>query len=102
MQTPIFASNHYIPLNPFSQPRNIKNKCLTETIQNKIQSYAVKSKGGYTFSKNSLKENEDSYFTIANFCGNQSLYFFGVMDGHGLNGKESSRYVMRKLPGIYL
>ena len=44
------------------------------------------------------KQNQDAHIEIEKFCGVDSIYFFGVYDGHGINGKKVSNFVKSKLP----
>ena len=50
-----------------------------------IKSYSIISVKG-----NQL-ENQDNYFFYENYFLIKNLYFFGVLDGHGKNGKEISK-----------
>jgi serine/threonine protein phosphatase PrpC len=37
---------------------------------------------------------------VKNFAGVEGLYFFGVCDGHGVNGHHVSDFVKKNLPKI--
>ena len=43
------------------------------------------------------KENQDSHTEIENFMNVPDLYFFGIYDGHGINGKKASGYIKTRL-----
>ena len=60
--------------------------------QNFIKSYNIISVKG-----NQL-ENQDNYFFYENYFLIKNLYFFGVLDGHGKNGKEISKYTSILFP----
>mmetsp|Transcript_14594 Transcript_14594/g.29370 ORF Transcript_14594/g.29370 Transcript_14594/m.29370 type:complete len:398 (+) Transcript_14594:278-1471(+) len=62
-----------------------------------VESYAAKSKVGLV-PMNPNKVNQDSHFELEAFAGDPSQYFFCVMDGHGLQGKEVSDMIRRRLP----
>jgi len=36
------------------------------------------------------KENQDAHFEVNDYLNVKDLYFFGVYDGHGLNGRKAS------------
>jgi len=63
----------------------------------KVKAYAVKSQMGKIITKPN-KPNQDSFFIIKNPMGIENGYLFGVMDGHGLFGKEASSLVKNRLP----
>ena len=44
------------------------------------------------------KTNQDAYTIISNFCCSQPSWFFGVFDGHGVNGHNVSNYIKAILP----
>jgi serine/threonine protein phosphatase PrpC len=44
------------------------------------------------------KENQDSSAVIETFMNVNDLYFFGVYDGHGMNGKKASQYIKTWVP----
>ena len=60
--------------------------------QNFIKSYNIISVKG-----NQL-DNQDNYFFYENYFLIKNLYFFGVLDGHGKNGKEISKYTSILFP----
>ncbi|KAI3855987.1 hypothetical protein MKX03_016908 [Papaver bracteatum] len=43
------------------------------------------------------KENQDSYVVKTGIQGNPNLHFFGVFDGHGQYGTQSSNFVKERL-----
>ena len=45
-----------------------------------------------------VKTNQDSFFIIDNFLGNENDFFLGVCDGHGDCGESLSNFVSEKLP----
>eukprot|EP00826_Nyctotherus_ovalis_P035083 TRINITY_DN2979_c0_g2_i5.p1 TRINITY_DN2979_c0_g2~~TRINITY_DN2979_c0_g2_i5.p1 ORF type:complete len:458 (+),score=116.29 TRINITY_DN2979_c0_g2_i5:107-1480(+) len=63
----------------------------------KVSAYAVKSQMGKIITKPN-KPNQDAYFIIKNPIDIENGYLFGVMDGHGLFGKEVSSLVKTRLP----
>jgi hypothetical protein len=63
----------------------------------KVKAYAVKSQMGKIIVKPN-KPNQDSYFIIKNPMGIENSHLFGVMDGHGLFGKDVSSLVKNRLP----
>lgn len=62
-----------------------------------MKSYAVKSKTGFIPTKPD-KINQDTYFVIRHFASIKNFWYFGVCDGHGVNGHYASDYVKQKLP----
>ncbi len=44
------------------------------------------------------KENQDIAFNVKNFGNIKNNWFFGVCDGHGINGHFASDHVMKNLP----
>ncbi len=44
------------------------------------------------------KENQDSHFHLQNFGNIKNYWFFGVCDGHGINGHFASEHVKKNLP----
>lgn len=63
----------------------------------KVSAYAVKSQMGKIPTKPN-KPNQDAYFIIKNPIEIENGYLFGVMDGHGVFGKEVSTLVKTRLP----
>eukprot|EP00919_Chromeraceae_sp_WS-2016_P017982 GHVR01042761.1.p1 GENE.GHVR01042761.1~~GHVR01042761.1.p1 ORF type:complete len:273 (+),score=55.74 GHVR01042761.1:134-952(+) len=47
---------------------------------------------------NPHKVNQDAHFELESYGGDPTQYFFCVMDGHGLHGREVSDLIRRKLP----
>ena len=48
--------------------------------------------------KGSHTENQDNYFFYNNYFLIKNLFFFGVLDGHGKNGKEISKNISTIFP----
>ena len=48
--------------------------------------------------KGNQAENQDNYFFYNNYFLIRNLTFFGVLDGHGKNGKEVSKYISILFP----
>ena len=48
--------------------------------------------------KGSQLENQDNYFFYNNYFLIKNLTFFGILDGHGKNGKEVSKYISILFP----
>ena len=72
---------------------HIKRKDLFDfNHPNFIQSYYSLSIKGYQ------SENQDNYFFYNNYFLIKNLTFFGVLDGHGKNGKEVSKYISILFP----
>ena len=44
------------------------------------------------------KTNQDNFFIIKEFLGDQEQFFLGVCDGHGTNGHLVSEYISNNLP----
>lgn len=66
--------------------------------QNKtVQNFAFKSKAG-AMPGNTPKTNQDVYITVPSFGNSKDRYFFGVADGHGVNGHLVSGYIKQNLP----
>ena len=59
--------------------------------------YAFKTRTGFIPNKPS-KVNQDNYFLIKHFGGIRNNWFFGVCDGHGVNGHFASDHVKKFLP----
>ena len=45
------------------------------------------------------KINQDSFIAHTNFGKKKDRYYFGVCDGHGMNGHFVSGFVKETLPG---
>jgi serine/threonine protein phosphatase PrpC len=61
-----------------------------------VTKVAVKSKVGFV-PMNPGKVNQDSFFHAQSFDSDPSQYYFGVMDGHGVNGHDVSGLMKRRL-----
>ncbi|CAI9118648.1 OLC1v1020244C1 [Oldenlandia corymbosa var. corymbosa] len=61
--------------------------------------YSVLSQRGY-YPEAPDKENQDSYCIKTQLQGNPNVHFFGVFDGHGLNGTQCSKFVKNRLVEI--
>ncbi len=70
-------------------------------LKDHVKSFAARTRMGRCPSRPN-KVNQDSHVALVGFCGLQNLYFFGVMDGHGLFGRQASELVAKQLPGTYL
>lgn len=46
---------------------------------------------------NPNKVNQDSYFTLARFNAFKYIHYFGVCDGHGVNGRDVSSFIKQEL-----
>lgn len=66
-----------------------------------MKTYSVKSRAGMLSNK-VQKTNQDSYVCIKNFACLKNTWFFGVFDGHGVNGHLASDYIKQFLPSILL
>ena len=80
---------------------SIDNKYSAHSIVNQVTKYSYATKKGISMKKNippKSKENQDSYISAARFNNLMHTHFFGVCDGHGVNGKFVSNYVKKKLP----
>ncbi|OMJ66988.1 hypothetical protein SteCoe_35980 [Stentor coeruleus] len=60
-----------------------------------ILSFSYKTMTGY-MPGNPAKVNQDSFITIQNLT--DECTFFGVADGHGINGKEVSSFIKERFP----
>lgn len=47
---------------------------------------------------NTPKTNQDVYITVPGFANSKDRYFFGVCDGHGVNGHLVSGFIKQNLP----
>lgn len=47
---------------------------------------------------NVTKTNQDVYIALPSFASSKDRYFFGVCDGHGINGHLVSGYIKQNLP----
>eukprot|EP00831_Metopus_contortus_P071203 TRINITY_DN65084_c0_g1_i1.p1 TRINITY_DN65084_c0_g1~~TRINITY_DN65084_c0_g1_i1.p1 ORF type:complete len:332 (-),score=45.73 TRINITY_DN65084_c0_g1_i1:149-1144(-) len=75
-----------------------KKEMLTDLgLNDMVSCYVAKTRGGKA-AGNIPKTNQDSYVAIRNFCSFQNCWFFGVFDGHGINGEHASDHVKRILP----
>ncbi|WCJ23622.1 Protein phosphatase 2C family protein [Euphorbia peplus] len=63
-----------------------------------LQYSALTQRGYYPDSPD--KENQDSFCIKTQLQGNPNVHFFGVFDGHGLNGAECSNFVKDRLVEI--
>lgn len=51
--------------------------------------------------KGKTKTNQDNYVMLESVFDNNSINFFGVMDGHGINGHLVSDYVKKSIPTYF-
>ena len=74
-------------------PIHIRKRDLFDFNHNNFISsyYATSVKG-------SQQENQDNYFYYNNYFLIKNLFFFGVLDGHGKNGKEISKNIGTLFP----
>ena len=74
-------------------PIHIRKRDLFDFNHNNFISsyYAISVKG-------SQQENQDNYFYYNNYFLIKNLFFFGVLDGHGKNGKEISKNIGTLFP----
>jgi len=70
----------------------------TKPIHNIVDCFSVKTRQGFIPSQ--LKPNQDSFISVKNLAGVDSLWMFGVCDGHGVNGHLVSDFVKKNLPRI--
>ena len=64
-----------------------------------VACYVVKTRTG-KIPTNPHKVNQDTYSTLRNFMNVKNFWFFGVFDGHGVNGHMVSDYLKKQLPGM--
>lgn len=73
-----------------------KRKFSVERVKIEVVScFSCKTMTGY-MPGNPAKVNQDSFITIPNLT--EECSFFGVADGHGINGREVSSYIKEKYP----
>jgi len=65
-----------------------------------VSSHCVKSRPGMLANK-TQKTNQDSYVVIKDFACIKKAWFFGVFDGHGINGHHASNHIKQYLPSIF-
>jgi len=66
-----------------------------------VECFAAKSRAGYGANKEQ-KTNQDAYIVIKGLNDIKNLWFFGVFDGHGVNGHLASNHVKDFLPCTFL
>lgn len=74
------------------------SKYSNQSIVNQVTKYSYATKKGISMKKNvppKSKDNQDSYISAARFNGLMHTHYFGVWDGHGINGKFVSNYVKK-------
>jgi serine/threonine protein phosphatase PrpC len=71
------------------------NNIVFKTI---VEKYASKTRMGMI--PNMKKTNQDSHIAVKDLAGVKGLWFFGVMDGHGINGHHVSDFVKKYLPMV--
>ena len=59
--------------------------------------YGIKTRTGYVPNK-PHKVNQDRCFVLRNFGKVKNIWYFGVCDGHGINGHKASDHVKKNLP----
>lgn len=79
------------------EPTSPNKKDSLEKAKGLITNMAYRSKAGCSVGK-TPKINQDSYFVCPRFTNVANKYFFGVADGHGLNGHIVSGYIKENLP----
>jgi len=75
----------------------VKQSCLI----NQVSKYSYATKKGISTNKNvppKSKDNQDAYISTARFMDTMFSHFFGIWDGHGVNGKQVSSYIKKRLP----
>ena len=74
----------------------IKPKNLIFQSKNILKIESLSKKG---FWKPGMdKANQDNYFILNNINNNPNYFYIGVCDGHGLYGKEVSKFIINNLP----
>lgn len=78
-------------------PKNFDDK-ISHNIGSSgmVEKYACKSRQG--FIPNTKKTNQDAYIIQKDFAGIKGCWFFGVFDGHGLNGHLVSDFCKQMVP----
>jgi serine/threonine protein phosphatase PrpC len=66
-------------------------------LENSVEVFQFKTKKGMIPNKPD-KENQDTYFHIKHFGNIKNNWYFGVCDGHGINGHFASDHVKKNLP----
>ena len=79
----------------------ISQNRFKEISENKIDNHVTKfsfaTKAGKSI-RNPRKKNQDQYIIEPVFCGLRDVHFFGIWDGHGVNGKQVSNFIKQELP----
>lgn len=65
---------------------------------NSITKFAFATTVGY-IPGNPNKQNQDSFILTPNLGNIEALHFFGVCDGHGMNGHHVSHFIRDTMPG---
>jgi serine/threonine protein phosphatase PrpC len=70
-------------------------------LEDIVVTHATLTRTGFVPNKPN-KQNQDSMVIVRNFANIKNNWFFGVFDGHGINGHFASDHIKEYLPGIFL
>ena len=65
--------------------------------RNVVTKYAFATRVGFV-PNNPYKVNQDSFVLKPNFNKSPYCHFFGVLDGHGVAGRDASDFIKQVLP----
>ena len=68
--------------------------------QNSVLSYGMRSRPGMLIN-GTQKINQDSYSCRSNFAKIKNCLFFGIFDGHGVNGHLVSNLIKYYIPSFF-
>lgn len=74
-----------------------KTDIIDNGLENVVKVFATQTLKGYIPNKPD-KQNQDIAFVCENFGNIKNNWFFGVCDGHGVNGHFASDHIKRYLP----
>jgi serine/threonine protein phosphatase PrpC len=80
-----------------SQPPTGESNLLDSEVEDYVAVYAHSTRTGFIPGKEE-KKNQDTFFIQQNFANIANNWFFGVCDGHGVNGQFASDHVKQFLP----
>eukprot|EP00397_Hematodinium_sp_SG-2012_P028755 GEMP01030308.1.p1 GENE.GEMP01030308.1~~GEMP01030308.1.p1 ORF type:complete len:376 (+),score=85.33 GEMP01030308.1:315-1442(+) len=87
----------YAPMLGAKQARGSVKDRIPPAARPIVTSFFAHSQPG-VYPDNPDKPNQDCWWTLPKFGGDDTLWYFGVADGHGANGQPAARFVASQLP----
>ena len=79
---------------------NKNNLAHSVKVDNHVTKFSFATKAGKSL-RNPRKKNQDQYIVEPMFLGMKDVHFFGICDGHGINGKFVSTFIKTEMPRLF-